>query len=873
MYIVIFTILLFLIFTLSICLGLLFGKKYLWYYSLTRLSIVILSGLSSFFLSKLCARLCGNLLYSTVTGILPNSIMDYINEVESAPDVVGALIAVIVAPIIFLAVFLIFRAVLNLITKIVFISVAKSKNTKAANVTDERSDETTNKEIPEGHAKKVKKPKAIDLIRIKGVKNPIGMTCGAICGLLLFLTVSMPILGGAYLLNGVTQTLSNIFPDNNIYSTASKITDASVNNPISKAVSFVGAKPAFNALTSTQMGDHTLSLTKEIDLLTTTGNAVYAFFNDTVPREEAAAEIRKVAPAFKDSTLIPTIAPDIFSSADESWRHGEDFHGIKKPTPTGTAQIIVEPVLNTVVKTDYNTIKVDVSTFVEIFALLTENDAVNLITSDPLSIPKNEEMTASIIYNLLENEHLIPMVGSMTEEGIRIMGEELHIHAHKDALYNEFAESAATDITEALSTKSTDNMSSVYTKLFDNYGIDITEDSAVLLANKSALIFSQGIAEPHEIKALLGQTALTLKDGRTVTIDSADILSAESLLVCMDEIHVDISRVDDNEQESKALSKAMHEAVALVSIVRDGSFGNSESIQKFGPILDALSATKTIGTEDTERILLGIFQSDLIHDKLGFTLVDATDVAKTLCEKSHRVGYTPLLKSIATTIDVVQSANDNSVSKEEFNAKIEVLIEDLNTDTTEVLQKISTPEVVSKKGVPEKSAKPTADLISNVLGNLNDAKENGMSDEQYKSESEATGNLLKVALSSNSSKKDNIFASADASEESNEESAVSMTAAEYVDSVLNSSVISQTIIETVYVDGSDEPTHNPLNISKPLSEKDQTSLIAALNTRWQEASEAEKTDSDYFKTYVAIGSMINLAIEVDTNGVIVPSTK
>ena len=873
MFEVIFTILLSLLILAFVGFGLLSGKKYRWYYPLTKLVIVLVSALGSFFLSKGIARPIGDFICEKLMSLLPANILEYVNDVPSAPALAGALIAIVLAPIFFIPLFLILRGLMNTIGKIVCTSIAKSQLKSAAvsaesgsveeqveiTVAENTDGDTVTEVITEvkktKKTKKARKPKKIRPLREKGA-NPWGMLCGAICGLLIFITLSIPFSGLFTTVSYAASTLSGILPDNPAITKAVEVTDAAANNPVSSVIAKVYGNTLFEELTSADVNGHKLSLTKEIHLLTAVSNAISSFSDKSVSREEAAQKIRDIGPAFSETSVIPTIVPELFSSAGESWEKGEDFHGIKK-IGSEELQPVVDPIINAFATSDFDSVKDDANTVIEILAILTENDVMSAVKSDPKSILENEEATSSVIYNLFENEHFSPVVEGITNFGIQFLGKALHFHAHENELYEEFLSAAEKSIPKALATSA--DAKAALTVLFDDYGLDVSEESINAIAEK---ITASNVTE------ILTTEKITLNNGKQIVLSSPAVLSKNSMLICIDEIELHFSDIEDKAAESKALAKAMHEVMSITSFIGSGKLSSAESIQKLGPILDALSNTKTIGSDSTESIIIGIFQSDLVHTTMGFTLIDATDVAHTICSKSHEHGYAPLLKSVADTIEVVQVVTDPDTKKEEFDEKVGTLIKDLSPESTEVLQKITTPTVIEKKGVSPQSSKHVSALISDVLGNLSNAQTEGMSDEQYQKEAAATSNLLNVALSASMSKESNIFADSASSTEGTG-SAISMTASEYVSSVLESEVISSTLVETVYVDGT-TPTENPLNLSSSLSEADHNNLMTAIEDHWNAETPAKKADEEVIKKYVAIGYIINIPISVADGELVLP---
>lgn len=913
MYNIIFTVSLIILLLLFVGLTLLKGKRHVWYYSVSRIASILISGVASFFLSGLLSDVIADAVYGILIDKIPENVSGILNDLASAPNVFSALITALLAPIFFVIFFFILKIILNCIAKNICIAVGKnqakknasaeepekkelSEAEKEAEATAEKTEtveltetaETTDTPVlteasaePDGKkAKKAKKertkeekPKKIkrSSYALTPKANAVGMLCGAFCGLLMFFVIMVPFVGVASIADEVMDLVTSIVAQETLL-TVNEVTDGAANNPVSKTFGTVGGKAVYNGLTTTNIdGKHKMTLSDEIHLITTAGDAVMATINNDVPRDEAAASVREVEVAFNDSDLLPVVLPELLAAANESWEKGEDFHGIEKITASGRAQPVVDHLVEILVTSDYDSLKSDTETVIEILAILVEHDAINTAINDPSSIPAQEEMTAPVFYELLKNERFSPMVGTLAEFGIQYIGDQFQLHAHRDALYSEFI-TEATEKTAAVLTLDEgyrpEQMEQTYINLFDDYGLDVSEDSAKQTAALALEEFSDGAVTEESMKAFLAKTELTLNDGNVIKLDTADTLAHNSLIICVDEITFDMSKVPATETESEALAKAVHEIFTMTKVLWSGEFSDPSSIQKLGPLLDALSNTETMGHDNTAHLLTGILQSDLVHDHIGFSLVEATEMANMIFAKCETQGYTPLLKSLSDTVEVIIFTTSDTVTKEEVTAKVETLLNDLTPESAEVLQQLASTEVMVSQGVPEASAEPVSNLVSNMFGNLASSKDSGMSEEEYKKEAEATSSLLNIALSATSSDGSIFKDTGDDSQTGTDTSKVNgMTASEYIDSVMSSTVITQTIVDTAYADdASDSPALDPLNTGKSLSESEQTQVLNSLNEHWANATEEEKASEDYFKTYAAIGAIVNFPIAVGEDG-------
>ena len=208
-----------------------------------------------------------------------------------------------------------------------------------------------------------------------------------------------------------------------------------------------------------------------------------------------------------------------------------------------------------------------------------------------------------------------------------------------------------------------------------------------------------------------------------------------------------------------------------------------------------------------------------------------------------------MMISLSKAIDVVDAASD---PEKDTTEAVKVMLDDLTPASSKVLQTMSTPEVVKTYDVPEKSAEPVSDMLSDTFENLSNAKEEGMSDEEYEKESVAVANMMDVLMASGKTGATTF----------GENSVTGISADEYVNNIMDSKVMSGTVLDNVYLDG-ENATHDPLNSERDLSEQEKTDFLNALSNRW----ESSEKDDVTAKKLIALASVLNFQIEITSNGV------
>ena len=288
--------------------------------------------------------------------------------------------------------------VLNIVAKIVLRLIAKKMAQKKGILSTEEAapaeeSATEAEALPEKgkKAKKKKKSKDDGYFRISEQKNPKGMLCGALCGLVVFLVTMIPAVGMLGVVNDMTSW-GIAGSDNELIQTIGSVVDAGANNVGSKVVRAVGGDALYSMMTTYEVDGQKATLAKETHLLGVMGHAMSDMTNAEVDRAVAAETVRGIDDAFEDTTLIPSVLPDFLSASKESWDQGEAYYGIKKPS-FGKMDGLVHPILDVFGTSTDDTLGEDVSTLVELTAYMVENDVMTNVKDEPITIFKNCTVT------------------------------------------------------------------------------------------------------------------------------------------------------------------------------------------------------------------------------------------------------------------------------------------------------------------------------------------------------------------------------------------------------------------------------------------------------------------------------------------------
>jgi hypothetical protein len=265
-----------------------------------------------------------------------------------------------------------------------------------------------------------------------------------------------------------------------------------------------------------------------------------------------------------------------------------------------------------------------------------------------------------------------------------------------------------------------------------------------------------------------------------------------------------------------------------------------------------------MGDDVASNLLTAILQSKKVRNNIGFTLVQATDMADKINDGAQKgEDYTVLLKSLGDAVSIISTSSKS----ENSSAAVEELMKDITPVSAEVLQALSTPETVKNYGVSGKSAVPVSNMMSDMFGNMSEAKENGMSDEEYARESLAVSDMMSIAMSAGQSDSKSTFG---------EGSATNITATDFVNRATDSVVMSETLVNTVYEDGNAAKV-DPLASNRNLSDEEKTELVDALDAKWKaqlESSNDESANAEYQKVLTSVAAVVNVNVAFTADGVV-----
>ncbi len=912
----------FFFFALAVAVGILKGRKYVWQFSLARLVTVVVSLALSLVLAILLSGILGGVVANLLKGAFASNetVSELLVALPSAMPAIKALVAAVIAPLLFIIFFVIAKPLVALLKKPIAALMTKKSEAKEA----------------EG----AEKPEKNAAFRSKKKFDIGGASLGAACALVAFIAICAPIV--FYL---QTANIALSFVGDALPAVITDVAEGAAENPASKAVNVLGGDLLVGSMTRAKVDGETFKLEKELDYVSSLGDAVTKIGDDGASSEDAANALRQTTAAFERSTLVPTLASEFVTAASYDFGRHKPFCGIEAPELGEDFEPAMLSLYDSLGASSKQTIREDYRTIINVAALALEHDALNVLKGDgdKLHLFKDEELVAGIMTEMFNNDRLSGTIEGFANAGIKIIAHSLGVYDDADALYAGFIEDMQKEYSAATSAPGTkverlNALSAAVNKTYAYYGIELsdgvsecialsmldnggfandddtkaffgaTEGSAQIFANgayapemlassaeprsialaEKAIALAKGTKDDEHFAQSLGEmlgknskyfTSLSEEDRLLIestiatklfgvkekggeykyegaAFANANELYHASVRLTLDELYISISGIDDKESEAKSLAKVLSSAVDISDKISASDGNIVDVIKSFGPILDSVCECKSIGEKGTSDLITIMMQSDKVQKEIGFTVIQSTNVANTINNNAHNgESYSDILITVGHTVQVIKDSSENKDTTE----SVKELMENLTPASAETLKQLSTPETVINYGVPEKNAEKVSGVLSDMFGQMSDAKENGMSEEQYQAEAEAVNDMLNIAMNVGKAEEgETIFG---------KEGVTGITAKEYVNRVVGSTVISNTVVNAAYNANDDKVENDPLGMARELNESEKSELVGALDSEWKSHLASSATSQETKEKQKLLSSISALlGVEVEFSG-------
>ena len=828
MFGVVFSVAFVVIALLAMLIGALKAKKKAWQFSVVRMVQTAFSALLGALLSSLISWFSVKALLS----LLPlGEIGNMINDFPSVMDAVTAIAAMLIAPVIFLPVYAIIKAIARIFTKmltrLLIKWTASKEKKKPADVSEseEKGDAQEYYEKLQSDSKEKKAKKEFELSR----SNWISALCGAACGLITLCVLATPVVGTLEVVDGViSMPLHSAAAEDGSEGSemVADIVDASANNAGTVTVKVLGGGVVYDIMTSHNVGGRIATFRHEATAIKALTNAFSAHPSDS--NQTKAARVREIPKAFKKSVIFPVLLSELASGATDAWESGDAFYGMEKPDFGEELNPLMMSTIGCFADSNVDTIKEDVYTVSDVIAVLIEKDSFDEFYEDPISLFKNEETMSGVFFDLLENERLHVLVDGLSDLGISALLNNMGVPKNTADLYPELIAEIG-----LVYGANEEELAQSYADIFDRYGLRV---SVEICAQAAKEYISGG-----DIFAWIAENVVA---GRQDFVEKTEI-------VCINDIIGGRNFVADRRNESQRMAHAF----SVMSGIKDDLSGDVENtIHLTGPMLESFAATETIGREKADLILKALLQSNTVHESVGMTVIEADDTADDMAESAIVKGYVPVMNSLEKIVAVFNAAADDG---KDTRVAVRELLADLTPDNANMISNVTTPNVVTNYGARPESAKPISVLISDTFTNLAATKEQGISDEEYEKEALAVSDMMNVLMATNVSGKSTF----------GEGSKTGTSAAEFVDNMMDSTVTVGTVVDKVYGDG-DQPALDPMLTESVMEENERAEFIEALNNRYQNSDKTEQTEREI----ISVASLMNVEVCIVDGAVVLANT-
>ncbi len=791
-------------------------------------------------------------LMSLIKGLLNEELSQILFGVESVGEVLNYYVALIVAPFVFLALYVVLSIILAIVAAIITKFVARNK-----------------------------KPKPV-------VHRLGGLGVGAVCGLLVSAILLVPVVGiiGAVAEVGESADLSAVVDDPETSDLLKDLSEDEILN-----VYYVCCGWIFDALTITSFEGDSTSLKSELVAMINIVSNFSALSSEGDIGQEQIDSLNAAIDGLDGSPLIKHAAAGLVSEMANSWMAGESFIGIEKIDAGELLNPVIDSVIGVLATSDKSNIIADLHTLTGILGIFVKHDMLNVSENDDMLTTLGKGgVIGELMKEANKNERMSVISDSIAQLSVRALASTIGIPKDASDRYDHLMDKTATILNESSHMSYEDRYLYVDEHLIsalDEYGVDVTDES-VLSITESILadlgsasdLDGEDVSEFFVIYAVgselssisygngfdhLGDLEKSLDENADGTIsvngkvfrnyhvndyknssayqmgmkhvdfgDAATLYSAESMkssLVTMSEIMSYVKKFSDCEDpdaEVDKISDVLAEAVDIFGSDFE-NMSQSDLFNNMGTLLDKMSETEIFGEDFTGGVLKAVVQSENVRGELGLSNKEATDFADKLntTTQSQNGSYGTTTQAVSNTIEVVDKINDSSTTREERRESTEKLITNMSPENAELLGTMTTPSMMVKYGSSESAAQVVADSVSTLLNNMATFQGSSSSDTVYTTEADAVNTLLVLAMDSAESDEKSLFAT-----DENDGGKTGTTASEYVELFVNSSVVSDTLLNTVYEEGNND---NPFGVNP--TENDKEEFNTAINEYYENNSE------------------------------------
>lgn len=821
-----------------------------------RSSLVVIAG--SFVLAFVATLILKPILGDLIGGYLKQLLdanpeigtMDAIREsMPTAADFLDALPSALIAPFIFSVCYGVILLIAETVRSIVC-AIAKRKKSK-----DNAKEKKT----------------AFNRLR--------GLAAGMIGGLILAFAFLLPFIGYVGMVSVTVDELNAIAPEimENILANEetgdmyTNYIEPILNDPYIRFSYKIGGKTVFNAVSVMDIDGTHYPVSKVVS----TGISMFGHIMPFVTTEpvnygdQQIEAVNRLVDDLENDVLFTNICAELISGAATAWEKGESFLGMDAITAEENFKPVLDTVVSTFTTTTNENIVGDLRVVSDIVSTLIRYDAVVLLdqeNGDVKAVLSTKGFVSELCLTVQKSERMQPVFFEVAKLGIVLVSDVIGIPSNPDEIYERFLENLASEITAALPEYREQADAAFFEKTlkdtFAQNGIKLSDDAVCTVA--SLILEKTADAETVDaarVKAFFATELLASVDQSHASYDSLQALcndiSAGKLTSDLATLETIVAQMNEAMPSNPESESHKFEAVVTSAILVMNSLEGEETdllfaidSQSVEDVIVELSDTETF-TDTVDVLLKGICESEMLAGT-GFSAAGIYD--ELIAGGYNNIANT--FETIKHTVKMLESlsASKDSADKADISEELEWLISNMTPASSSVLASQMTPDAVKNYGVSDQSAGPVSDLMTNMFDAM--ANETGLSEEEYKRESDAINHLFTVSTElSSKDQSESVFGGNIGS------------AADIADTVLNSKVVSASLVESSYnEDGTLKK--DPLAANANLNATDKQDMIDALND-YSTANLPGAEDKEAEKQKIsALAAVFNLDIEIAEDGTV-----
>ena len=713
-----------------------------------------------------------------------------------------------------------------------------------------------------------------------------GAGVGLVCTALVSLLVLFPIVGTLTVEGTLVERISAIEEEPS--SDMEVLLDISTHNSVVNAMESMGCEFVYNIFASADYEGEKVYLINEVDVL---GDIVYDISllgGDMAEHDETQKEaLNNLIDAIDHSPIVKHALAGVLSEASSKWLAGEEFVGMSKFSAGDMIDPLVDELLVIISTTDDYTVSSDLHTLADILIIIMDSGVLEDIDGQDMLTKLGEEgLIADLLVAVNANERTRPLADEITRISIRAMSTVIGVPANADERYDMLMDNVAKIISnyenlgEAEQTKAVaENLG----EIFDDYGIKVSDEALDHVADgliadlgdrndlsgndikEFFAVYTIGTSEKTADSGINGFELLSDTDHKvefnadgTITVDGvvlenytadnyresgafelalsgvdlgdvATLDSAKNMrstLLTIEDILKSLGsyvECDDVVAESEKVAEILAEVGKVLADMDLDNINYTSLLGKMGGVFDMMSDSKVLNSASASNIMTSILQSDMVKNSIGLKKSELTGFADKLNEYAMSAdgSYASATTAVSKTVDAITKTSDTTVAYEEKVQATEEMIVSIDQGNAEIITSIVTDSLVSDMGVEVSNAETVTASVQSLINNMADLNASAPDETVVKEEAEAVTKILTLAMTGTN--EGPLF------DTEEEKGSVAESPDEFISTVVNSTVVMNTVRETV--EGK-ETGSNPYGIGD-FTEKEQENIENALQSYYQ----------------------------------------